>query len=89
MTAMTEEERKYYNDKLIKDGLKDELSKPHRFDLKDLIKNVIGITTGFMVTHALDIRNFVLEVLILTAGICIVHGIVYLFEEYILRKKTV
>ena len=54
-----EKERRYYNKKLIKEGLKDEIKKPHKIDLKELISNIIGLFLGMVIYDITGIDGFI------------------------------
>lgn len=87
-----EQERAYYNRKLITDGMKDELKKPYSWKTfgYDFVQFFLGNLLGRLVIDAIGtetlIKNeavsFIVDVLILTAMILIMHLI---FEA--VRKK--
>ena len=87
-----EQERAYYNRKLITDGMKDELKKPYSWKTfgYDFVQFFLGNLLGRLVIDAIAteklIKNeavsFIVDVLILTAMILIMHLI---FEA--VRKK--
>lgn len=87
-----EQERAYYNRKLITDGMKDELKKPYSWKTfgYDFVQFFLGNLLGRRVIDAIGtetlIKNeavsFIVDVLILTAMILIMHLI---FEA--VRKK--
>lgn len=87
-----EQERAYYNRKLIRDGMKDELKKPYSWKTfgYDFVQFFLGNLLGRLVIDAIGtetlIKNeavsFIVDVLILTAMILIMHLI---FEA--VRKK--
>lgn len=87
-----EQERAYYNRKLIRDGMKDELEKPYSWKTfgYDFVQFFLGNLLGRLVIDAIAtetlIKNeavsFIVDVMILTAMILIMHLI---FEA--VRKK--
>lgn len=87
-----EQERAYYNRKLITDGMKDELKKPYSWKTfgYDFVQFFLGNLLGRLVIDAIGtetlIKNeavsFIVDVMILTAMILIMHLI---FEA--VRKK--
>lgn len=89
-----EKERKYYNQKLIQEGMKDELKKPRNFSWTDLISTVIGCFLGLLLIDFIDIRTLLsniflstfVSVLIVTAVILVVKFIAYGLGK-IIRKS--
>ncbi len=53
---MTEQERKQYNKKLIKQGFADEMKKPH-FDLRKFLLNLVGCALGLVLCGELGISE--------------------------------
>lgn len=84
-TSKEEKERRHYNDKLIKDGIRDEMKKPHPINWKDFLTSVIGTALGFAVCELIGtetlIQNsagrFAVNVLILTVIIAVVKAAAY------------
>ena len=80
-----EKERRYYNNKLIKEGIRDEMKKPHPINWMDFLTSVIGTALGFAVCGLIGtetlIRNgagrFAVNVLIVTAMIAVVKLAAY------------
>ncbi len=87
-------ERKYYNRKLIKDGIKSELKNPHKINLKEFVYNVIGLFLGFTLINAIGTENiihnaagrFVAEVLILASMLLVVRAFIYAADKILKRK---
>ena len=95
--SKAEQERAYYNKKLIQDGMKDELKKPFSWKkfLIEFSQYFIGILIGrrlitmigteTLITNA-TVR-FIAEVLILAAMIMIVH-LVYAGIKELMQKSN-
>ena len=84
-------ERKNYNQKLLKEGLKDEIKGPHKIDWIEFITNCIGCFLGLILNDAIGIEtlihntvgNLIVRVLIITVSIIIVHAVVYALKKII------
>ena len=84
--SKAEQERAYYNKKLIRDGMKDELKKP--FSWKNFLigrRLITMIGTETLITNAAV--RFIAEVLILAAMIMIVH-LVYAGIKELMQKSN-
>ena len=83
MNYTKENEKQYYNNKLIKDTLKDEIKEPHKFDWKEYVLFFLGLLLGFIVTNIIGIDQlisnkflrFTAEVFILFFAIALVNAI--------------
>lgn len=83
MNYTKENEKQYYNNKLIKDTLKDEIKEPHKFDWKEYVLLFLGLLLGFIVTNIIGIDQlisnkflrFTAEVFILFFAIALVNAI--------------
>lgn len=95
--SKAEQERAYYNKKLIREGIKDELKKPFSWKqfLIEFSQYFIGILIGrrliTMIGTETLITNaavrFIIEVLILAAMIMIVH-LVYAGIKELMQKSN-
>ena len=76
-------EKQYYNHKLIKDTLKDEIKEHHRFDWKEAVLLFIGLLMGYIAADIIGIDQlisnkflrFTAEVFILFFAITLVNAI--------------
>lgn len=83
--SQAEKERRYYNKKLIKEGFKNEIKKPHKIDWKDIITNCIGISLGLTLTDKIKMDSlihnsfgrFMAETFIVVAVIIVIKAFVY------------
>ena len=83
MNYTKENEKQYYNNKLIKETLKDEIKEPHKFDWKEYVLLFFGLLLGFIVTNIIGIDQlisnkflrFTAEVFILFFAIALVNAI--------------
>lgn len=88
-TTKEEKERRYYNKKLIKDGFRDEMKKPHPIDWKDMLARVLGCWLGLWLCDLIGtetlIQNsagrFAVDVLIVCAMIAAAEAIVRLLSK--------
>ncbi len=93
--SKAEKERRYYNRKLLKDGFKREIKRPHKIDWKDIICNCIGISLGLTLTDKIKIERFLhnsfatymAEIFIIVTIIIIIKALVYLIYR-VARKKA-
>ena len=91
---MKEDERSYYNRRLLDKEVKNELKKS-KIDWKDLIVRVIGVWIGLMLSDAVQLENlisnsvvgFCAEVLIVTAALLLVAGAVHMIENHFKKVK--
>ena len=90
-TTKEEKERQYYNKKLIKEGVQNELKKPFRINWAELIANCIGIFIGLQIFHLTGLEESItsgavrilVQVLIVAACMTAVN----LIANALLRKK--
>jgi hypothetical protein len=83
MKYTKDNEKEYYNHKLIKETLKDEIKEHHRFDWKEYVLLFWGLLLGFIVTNIIGIDQlisnkflrFTAEVFILFFAIALVNAI--------------
>ena len=83
MKYTKENEIQYYNQKLIKDTIKDEIKKPNKFEWKDSVLSFLGLVLGFIVTDIIGLEELIdnkllrytAEIFILVAGITVVNVI--------------
>ena len=83
MKYTKDNEKEYYNHKLIKETLKDEIKEPHKFDWKEYVLLFFGLLLGFIVTNIIGIDQlisnkflrFTAEVFILFFAIALVNAI--------------
>lgn len=91
---MKEDERSYYNRRLLDKEVKNELKKS-KIDWKDLIVSFIGVWIGLMLSDAVQLENlisnsvvrFCAEVLIVTAALLLVAGAVHMIENHFKKVK--
>ena len=89
---MDEKERQYYNKKLIKQGLKNELKGAPKISLRELVLTLIGSFIGMAVIDGIKIGKlinnnvaaFLAEAIIIALS---VH-IIYLIGEKIMPQKN-
>jgi hypothetical protein len=83
MKYTKDKEKEYYNHKLIKETLKDEIKEPHKFDWKEYVLLFFVLLLGFIVTNIIGIDQlisnkflrFTAEVFILFFAIALVNAI--------------
>ena len=81
MKYTKENEREYYNQKLLKETFKDEIKKPHKFDWKEDVLLFFGLILGFIVTDIIGLEELIgnkflrytAEIFILVIGIAVVN----------------
>lgn len=86
-----EKERRYYNKKLISDGLKTELHTPHKVNWPELGLTGIGCFIGLLLNNYIEIErfiknnfvSFVIESLIVAAAILIINAVVYALKTFL------
>ena len=91
---MKEDERSYYNRRLLDKEVKNELKKS-KIDWKDLLVRVIGVWIGLMLSDAVQLENLIsnsvvrfgVEVLIVTAALLLVAGAAHMIENYFRKVK--
>ena len=91
--SKAEKEREYYNSKLIREGIKSEMKKPHKLDWKELVISIIGIIIGMTVINILNTESvitnsfgrFCAEVLIIAFSVTLVNILVFAAGK--LKKK--
>ncbi|MBR3449169.1 MAG: hypothetical protein IKH27_15345 [Oscillospiraceae bacterium] len=90
-TTKDEKERQYYNKKLIKEGVRNELKQPFRINWIELIANCIGIFIGLRIFHlaALETRitNGAVRILVQVLLIAACMTVTNLLANALLRKK--
>ena len=85
---ITENERRFYNVKLLVGFFKDELKK-QKIDKKEIIISVIGIFVGFIIKSLVNVSAHISNyfgIFIIAAGILIVRTIVWAAEKYLRRN---
>ncbi len=84
-----EKERQYYNKKLLKEGVRNELKMPLKINWAELLANCIGIFIGLRITHltALEerITNGVLSILVQAAVIAVCMAVMNLIVNALCR----
>ena len=81
MKYTKENEREYYNQKLLKETFKDEIKKLHKFDWKEDVLLFLGLILGFIVTDIIGLEELIgnkflrytAEIFILVIGIAVVN----------------
>lgn len=86
-----EKERQYYNKKLIKEGVRNELKQPFRINWIELIANCIGIFIGLRIFHLAGfetrITNGAVRILVQVLLIAACMTVTNLLANALLRKK--
>jgi hypothetical protein len=94
MKYTKENEKEYYNKKLIKDTLKEEIKNPHKFEWKEAVILLLGLIFGYIVTDIIGIDElisnkilrFMAEVFILFIAIAAVNAIAVVFKKLMTNK---
>ena len=103
MKYSKEKEKEYYNQKLIKDGFRNEMKEfgenvrkgNYKFPWKDFFITFIGVFAGSVISEKIGVDrlisdrslSFCAEVLIIAAGIVLTHAAVLGFSKLI-KPKT-
>ena len=91
-----EKERRYYNKKLVTDGIKTELHTPHKLNGTELALTGIGCFVGLWIDSVVDIErfvrnsfaDFVIESLIVAAAIVLVKLVFYALKTVFSKRKA-
>lgn len=94
MEYTKENEKEYYNQKLLKETFQDEIKKPHKFDWKEAVLLLLGLILGFIVTDIIGLEELIgnkflrytAEVFILVIAIAAVNVIAVGFKKLMTNK---
>ena len=93
-TTKDEQERQYYNKKLIKEGFQNEMKKPFRINWQELIANCIGIFIGLRIIHltglaeriANGVLSIVAQAVVIAVCMTVVNLIVKALAALLMRR---
>ena len=94
MKYTKENEKEYYNQKLLKETFQDEIKKPHKFDWKEAVLLLLGLILGFIVTDIIGLEELIsnrilrytAEIFILVIAIAAVNAFAVGFKKLMTDK---
>ncbi len=94
MKYTKENEKEYYNQKLLKETFQDEIKKPHKFDWKEAVLLLLGLILGFIVTDIIGLEELIsnkilrytAEIFILVIAIAAVNAFAVGFKKLMTNK---